>query len=66
MEVHAYFISLYYSLVNSSAGGVNLSRPKYNTTLSFLRLDIDGNVRIYAYDDKVDWGAWELTFTLFD
>ncbi|KAH0985071.1 hypothetical protein GBA52_012248 [Prunus armeniaca] len=32
--------------------------------LSFLRLEIDGNLRIYTYED-VNWGAWEVTFTLF-
>lgn len=47
-----------------SAGGY-LSRIKYNTTLSFLRLEMDGNFKIYTYNDKVDYGAWEVTYTLF-
>ncbi|CAK7327658.1 unnamed protein product [Dovyalis caffra] len=50
----------------STGGNVFLARPKYNSTLSFLRLGLDGNLRLYTYYDKVDIGAWEVTFTLFD
>ncbi|KAJ4820717.1 S-locus lectin protein kinase family protein [Rhynchospora pubera] len=42
-----------------------LTRPKYNATLSFLRLDVDGNLLIYTYFDPVLYGAWENTFELF-
>ncbi|KAJ1687575.1 hypothetical protein LUZ63_018965 [Rhynchospora breviuscula] len=42
-----------------------LTRPKYNATLSFLRLDIDGNLAVYTYYDPVDYRAWEKTFALF-
>ncbi|XP_047307610.1 epidermis-specific secreted glycoprotein EP1-like [Impatiens glandulifera] len=49
-----------------SSGTLILSRPKYNTTYSMLRVDIDGNLRIYTYDPNVSWGAWEVTFQLFD
>ncbi|KAK4793843.1 hypothetical protein SAY86_011837 [Trapa natans] len=49
-----------------SGGSIILTRPKYNATLSFLRLGIDGNLRVYTYNDLVDYGAWEVTFTLFD
>ncbi|KAF4348723.1 hypothetical protein F8388_021776 [Cannabis sativa] len=49
-----------------NGGGYLFTRPNYNSTLSFLRLGIDGNVRLYTYYDKVDWRAWEETFTLFD
>ncbi|CAK7327666.1 unnamed protein product [Dovyalis caffra] len=42
-----------------------LSRPKYNSTLSFLRIGIDGDLRIYTYNNKVDYQAWEVTFSLF-
>ncbi|RRT45695.1 hypothetical protein BHE74_00025314 [Ensete ventricosum] len=44
---------------------INLSRPKYNATLSFLRLDIDGNLAVYTYYDPVDYRAWEKTFAFF-
>lgn len=63
---HAYTLTLNFRVAKSdTSGNVILSRPKYNTTLSFLRLGIDGNLRIFTFDDNVDWGAWEETFTLF-
>ncbi|KAK4794549.1 hypothetical protein SAY86_012543 [Trapa natans] len=43
-----------------------LAHPKYNATLSFLRLGFDGNLRIYTYNEGVNGGAWKVTFTLFD
>ncbi|KAL3612366.1 hypothetical protein D5086_003386 [Populus alba] len=49
----------------STGGNAILATPKYNSTLSFLRLGVDGNVKVYTYNDKVDIGAWEVTFTLF-
>ncbi|CAN6558265.1 unnamed protein product [Malus baccata var. baccata] len=66
-EGHAYDLTLQFEVVNPTlAGGHILARPKYNSMLTFLRLEIDGNVKLYTYDDNVDWGAWEVTFTLFD
>ncbi|PRQ31037.1 putative bulb-type lectin domain-containing protein [Rosa chinensis] len=65
-EGYAYEITVRYLLNNSQVGGILPVRPKYNSTLTFLRLGIDGNIRLYTYSDKVDWGAWETTFTLFD
>ncbi|PKI52753.1 hypothetical protein CRG98_026828 [Punica granatum] len=58
-------IQLEFQAGNTTHGGPILGRPKYNATSSFLRLGIDGNVRIYTYNDQVDYGAWEETFTLF-
>ncbi|XP_047335901.1 epidermis-specific secreted glycoprotein EP1-like [Impatiens glandulifera] len=37
----------------------------YNGTLSLLRLGIDGRLRIFTYNDKVDSSAWEEVFTQF-
>ncbi|KAI4388257.1 hypothetical protein MLD38_000601 [Melastoma candidum] len=48
-----------------TTGNLILTRPKYNATLSFLRLGIDGNVKIYTYDDLVDYRAWDVTLSLF-
>ncbi|KAJ6886747.1 hypothetical protein NC651_027182 [Populus alba x Populus x berolinensis] len=42
-----------------------LARPKYNSTLSFLRIGIDGSLKMYTYNNKVDYQAWEETYTLF-
>jgi hypothetical protein len=66
-EGYAYYINLDYQVANSSSsGGIILARPKYNATPTFLRLGIDGNVKLYTYNDKVDGAAWEVTFSLFD
>lgn len=66
-ENFAYNLIFDYTVKNQTIGSnAILARPKYNATLSFLRLGIDGNVKIYTYFDKVDYGAWEETYTLFD
>ncbi|XP_015899134.3 epidermis-specific secreted glycoprotein EP1 [Ziziphus jujuba] len=66
-EAYAYELRFAYQSKDGSSGGTSiLSRPKYNATSSFLRLGIDGNVKIYTYYDKVSWGGWQVTFTLFD
>ncbi|ESR55744.1 EP1-like glycoprotein 4 [Citrus sinensis] len=54
------------TLDSSSGGSLILARPKYNATISFLRLGVDGNLRIFTYYDKVDSQPTEETFTLFD
>ncbi|CAA7056696.1 unnamed protein product [Microthlaspi erraticum] len=43
-----------------------LARPRFNASRSFLRLDADGNLRIYTFDFKVSFLAWEVTFELFN
>ncbi|KAF3442416.1 hypothetical protein FNV43_RR16332 [Rhamnella rubrinervis] len=67
-EGFAYDLTLDYTFVkDKSSGGVFLSaRPNYNATSSFLRIGIDGNVRFYTYYDKVFYGGWQVTNTLFD
>ncbi|XP_047336969.1 epidermis-specific secreted glycoprotein EP1-like [Impatiens glandulifera] len=45
--------------------GRSMARPNYNGTLSLLRLGIDGRLRIFTYNDKVDISAWEEVFTQF-
>ncbi|XAR66569.1 hypothetical protein NMG60_11012848 [Bertholletia excelsa] len=70
------FLAMYYQSEKSykpllcyksdDSGTYTLSRPKYNSTYLMLRVDVDGNLRIYTYDENVDWGAWEVTYVLFD
>ncbi|EEF36764.1 epidermis-specific secreted glycoprotein EP1 [Ricinus communis] len=60
------FTLTFQGVKSASAGSLTLKRPKYNTTLSYLRLEIDGNLRIYTYEDNADYSAWENTYTLFD
>ncbi|KAE8703303.1 Epidermis-specific secreted glycoprotein EP1 [Hibiscus syriacus] len=57
----AYDVLLDYTVANSSIGTGNLilTRPKYNSTLSFLRLGIDGNLRVFTYYYKM-WELWAL------
>ncbi|XP_008451767.2 epidermis-specific secreted glycoprotein EP1-like [Cucumis melo] len=59
-------LTLNYEVAGTENGGPILSRPKYNSTLTFLRLGIDGNLRLFTYNDQVDWSPSEITFTLFD
>ncbi|GKU90983.1 hypothetical protein SLEP1_g4914 [Rubroshorea leprosula] len=63
---YAYEINLDFKVANSTnSRGLILTRPKYNSTLSILRLGIDGNLKVFTYYDPVDYRAWEVTFTLF-
>ncbi|KAI3769329.1 hypothetical protein L6452_00430 [Arctium lappa] len=39
---------------------------RYNSTLSYLRLGIDGNLRLYTYRQNSNAAAWSLLFTLLD
>ncbi|OVA15171.1 Bulb-type lectin domain [Macleaya cordata] len=41
------------------------AQPKYNSTLSMLRLGSDGNIRVYTYYEKGVLNAWEETYTVF-
>ncbi|XP_028059039.1 epidermis-specific secreted glycoprotein EP1-like [Camellia sinensis] len=67
VEGYAYDLNLEYYVTNTLDRSIPLlARPKYNSTLTLLRLGIDGNLRFYTYYDKVDWGAWEVTYALFD
>ncbi|CAN8304963.1 unnamed protein product [Cochlearia groenlandica] len=42
-----------------------LARPRFNASRSFLRLEADGNLKIYTFDFAVSFLAWEVTFELF-
>ncbi|XP_068646219.1 EP1-like glycoprotein 2 [Aristolochia californica] len=64
-EAHAYELKLNLAQGGSSAGAFILGRAKYNGTLSFLKIGSDGNLRTYTYNEKVDYRAWEVTFTFF-
>ncbi|KAK3424486.1 hypothetical protein EUGRSUZ_F01235, partial [Eucalyptus grandis] len=67
-EGYAYEITLKYAAANKTSGEggrIILARPKYNSTLTILRLGIDGNLQAYTYYDKVNYRAWHVTFSLF-
>ncbi|ONI12452.1 hypothetical protein PRUPE_4G165700 [Prunus persica] len=66
-EGSGYDLTLNYQAANpSSIGTIYLAKTKYNSTSTFLGLGIDGNVKLYTYNDKIDFGAWEVTFSFFD
>ncbi|KAJ6979809.1 epidermis-specific secreted glycoprotein EP1-like [Populus alba x Populus x berolinensis] len=50
---------------NTNGARTLLSRPKFNSTMSFLRLGVDGNLRVFTFNDKLTSASWEVTFTLF-
>ncbi|KAK1439646.1 hypothetical protein QVD17_05466 [Tagetes erecta] len=45
---------------------LDLGTVRYNSSLSYLRLGIDGNLRLYTYRARVRGNAWSLLYTLFD
>uniref|UniRef100_A0A7N1A8S7 Uncharacterized protein n=1 Tax=Kalanchoe fedtschenkoi TaxID=63787 RepID=A0A7N1A8S7_KALFE len=60
---HAYELRFAYTMNGSpSSGTFIITRPKYNATLSFLRVDVDGNLRMYTLDPLVEYGTWDVTF----
>ncbi|KAH6828092.1 hypothetical protein C2S53_014449 [Perilla frutescens var. hirtella] len=64
---YAFELGFTFNLSKSDSSGTRiLSRPKYNSTYTMLRVDIDGNLRMYTYNEHVDWGAWEVTYVLFN
>lgn len=66
-ENHALELGFKFNMTNSpSFGAYILSWPKYNSTYTMLRVDINGDLRMYTYDEHIDYSAWEVTFVLFD
>ncbi|MQL75856.1 hypothetical protein Taro_008240 [Colocasia esculenta] len=49
----------------STGGSLVLAQPKYNATISLLRLQVDGNLVAYTYNDQVDSQPTERTFVFF-
>ncbi|KAK9056918.1 hypothetical protein SSX86_024283 [Deinandra increscens subsp. villosa] len=45
---------------------LGLGTVRYNSSLSYLRLGIDGNLRLYTYRPNGRGDAWSLLYTLFD
>ncbi|XP_068649062.1 EP1-like glycoprotein 2 [Aristolochia californica] len=62
---YAYELKLSTPQGGPPAGGYLLARPYFNATLSFMRIDPDGNLRTYTYYDKVEYSSWAVTFTFF-
>ncbi|EXC18475.1 Epidermis-specific secreted glycoprotein EP1 [Morus notabilis] len=43
-----------------------IARTFYNASLTFIRLEIDGNIKLYTYNLKVVRRAFVLTYSFFD
>ncbi|KAL4366123.1 epidermis-specific secreted glycoprotein EP1 [Arachis duranensis] len=56
----------YYVANPSSTGTRVIALPVNNSTLTYLRLEIDGNIRLYTYFLDVRDGVWKEIYTLFD
>ncbi|KAK9132107.1 hypothetical protein Scep_011635 [Stephania cephalantha] len=62
----AYYQLGYNLYVNNSYFNSDvLAKTKYNSTLSILRLDYDGNLKIYTFYEEIDTNSWEVTYALF-
>ncbi|KAI5662395.1 hypothetical protein M9H77_21718 [Catharanthus roseus] len=55
----------YTTIKTSTYGARTLSRPKFNTTLTYFRLDTDGNLKAYTYDTRKEAGSWKVTYALY-
>ncbi|CAI0429273.1 unnamed protein product [Linum tenue] len=54
----------------AGGGGTFLKNPRFNTTLSYLRLEIDGNLRVHTFiistdSDGFQTQLWEIAVTIF-
>ncbi|CAI0429315.1 unnamed protein product [Linum tenue] len=54
----------------SGGGGYVFKNPRFNTTLSYLRLETDGNLRIHTFiigtdSEGSEFQRWEISVTVF-
>lgn len=50
---------------SSNRATFTLSKPEFNTTLSYFRLGIDGSLKAFTYDTRTEAGSWKETFTFY-
>ncbi|KAI4320708.1 hypothetical protein MLD38_034161 [Melastoma candidum] len=65
---HTYDLDLRYQAGKGASAveeTIMRTRTLYNSTLSYLRLGIDGNLRFITFDNIVDYRAWDETYTFF-
>lgn len=66
-DPESFELNLDFSVSNpSSSGSRFLGRPVNNSTLTYLRLGIDGNIKMHTYFLDVRSGVWQVTYTHFD
>lgn len=39
--------------------------PRFNTTLSFMRLEADGDLKMYTYSPEIELNTWDITYQRF-
>ncbi|XP_023765226.1 epidermis-specific secreted glycoprotein EP1 [Lactuca sativa] len=59
-----YFEFLYFTTNSQAASDVDLTyaHTRYNNTLSYLRVGMDGNLRFYTYNPNVQVYAWDVAY----
>ncbi|KAL8205447.1 hypothetical protein R6Q57_008998 [Mikania cordata] len=66
-EGFLYYLTFDYFTTNpTTVSNRNMAFSRYNNTLSYLRLEINGNLRFYTYSPNVQGAAWELVYTFLD
>ncbi|CAH1449976.1 unnamed protein product [Lactuca virosa] len=66
-EGFLYYLTFDYYITNPLSGwNRNMAFSRYNNTLSYLRLGIDGNLKFYTYNPNVQGVSWELVYTFLD
>ncbi|KAK7401775.1 hypothetical protein VNO78_13528 [Psophocarpus tetragonolobus] len=65
-DPESFEIAIDYFVDASTGGNRILGRPVNNSTITYLRLGIDGNIRFETYFMDVRDGVWQVTYTLFD
>ena len=66
-ESESFEIDFSYHVTSPSNFGTRvIAGPVNNSTLTYLRLGIDGNIRLHTYFLDVRDGVWQVTYTLFD
>uniref|UniRef100_A0A0D6R4V4 Bulb-type lectin domain-containing protein n=1 Tax=Araucaria cunninghamii TaxID=56994 RepID=A0A0D6R4V4_ARACU len=58
------------ALCNLTSDGIStalysFTTPRFSTTLSFVRLDSDGNLRMYTYSPQIEYNTWDITYERF-
>lgn len=66
-DPESFEIGFSYHVANSSTSGNRIiGRPVNNSTITYLRLGIDGNIKLHTYFLNVRSGVWQVTYTLFN
>ncbi|KAL8237967.1 hypothetical protein R6Q59_019048 [Mikania micrantha] len=69
-DVSIWFLYFLFNVTNydplMSPSSSNSALTRYNNTLTYLRLGIDGNLRYFTYSPQVQNYAWDRVYTFLD